>query len=184
MFAPHVWTYSHIINQASKKGKDKAPAAPASASEDTAHSLGIVSSLFSNLASDSPARIRLVAKFVENNYEKVDKLLEIRDGAASRLQAAEREIAAERKVGLRLQGRGRGLNGALQEMEDEGEELGDADDMWYLRRLDSGLFTLQTVDYCLAWIVMEDDGVRHNFVDLLCDPAKLPADSCTFATDA
>ena len=32
--------------------------------------------------------------------------------------------------------------------------------MWYLRRLDGGLFTLQTVDYILAWISMEDDGVR------------------------
>lgn len=31
--------------------------------------------------------------------------------------------------------------------------------LWYLRRLDGGLFTLQTVDYILAWIIMEDDGV-------------------------
>lgn len=31
--------------------------------------------------------------------------------------------------------------------------------MFYLRRLDGGLFTLQTVDYILAWIAMEDDGV-------------------------
>ena len=34
------------------------------------------------------------------------------------------------------------------------------EDLWYLRRLDGGLFTLQTVDYILAWIAMEDDGVR------------------------
>ena len=40
--------------------------------------------------------------------------------------------------------------------------------MWYLRRLDGGLFTLQTVDYILAWISMEDDGVRFlNEVRLL-----------------
>lgn len=31
--------------------------------------------------------------------------------------------------------------------------------MFYLRRLDGGLFTLQTLDYILAWIAMEDDGV-------------------------
>ena len=30
---------------------------------------------------------------------------------------------------------------------------------FYLRRLDGGLFTLQTLDYILAWIAMEDDGV-------------------------
>ena len=31
--------------------------------------------------------------------------------------------------------------------------------MWYLRRLEAGLFTLQTVGYILAWVAMEDDGV-------------------------
>ena len=43
----------------------------------------------------------------------------------------------------------------------EGEEIGEVDeDRWYLRRLDEGLYTLQTVDYILAWVCMEDDGVR------------------------
>ena len=42
----------------------------------------------------------------------------------------------------------------------EGEEIGDVEeDRWYLRRLDGGLFQLQTVDYILAWVAMEDDGV-------------------------
>lgn len=68
------------------------------ASEDTSHTLGIVSSLFSNLPSDSPARIRLLAKFVENSYEKADKLMEIRDAAQGRLNAVEKEIEAEKKV--------------------------------------------------------------------------------------
>ena len=35
----------------------------------------------------------------------------------------------------------------------------EEEEAWYLRRLDGGLYTLQTVDYILAWIVMEDDGV-------------------------
>ena len=44
----------------------------------------------------------------------------------------------------------------------EGEKPGeDEEALWYLRRLDSGLFTLQTVDYILAWLMMEDDGVGH-----------------------
>ena len=43
-----------------------------------------------------------------------------------------------------------------------GEKPGeDEEALWYLRRLDSGLFTLQTVDYILAWLMMEDDGVGH-----------------------
>jgi beta-catenin-like protein 1 len=43
----------------------------------------------------------------------------------------------------------------------DGEEIDfDMQDLWYLRKLDGGLFTLQTVDYILGWICMEDDGVR------------------------
>lgn len=36
----------------------------------------------------------------------------------------------------------------------------DDEDMFYLRRLEGGLFTLQNIDVILAWLVMEDDGVR------------------------
>lgn len=70
-----------------------------STSEDTSHILGILSSLFSNLASETPARVRLLAKFVENSYEKADKLLEIRDHALSRLAVVDAEIDKEKKVG-------------------------------------------------------------------------------------
>lgn len=45
-------------------------------------------------------------------------------------------------------------------MEEGGDDVEGMEDLWYLRRLDGGLFTLQTVDYILAWIVMEDDGVH------------------------
>lgn len=45
-------------------------------------------------------------------------------------------------------------------MIENGDEITNEDqDSWYLRRLDGGLFTLQTVDYILGWIIMEDDGV-------------------------
>ncbi|KAG6868515.1 hypothetical protein C0993_001616 [Termitomyces sp. T159_Od127] len=108
-------------------------------SEDMSHILGVLSSLFSNIASDSPARIRLLAKFVELNYEKVDKLLEIRDGARTRLNVVEAEISKEKK----------------------------AKATWYLRRLDGGQFTLQLVDYILAWIIMEDDGIRAHALQML-----------------
>ena len=42
---------------------------------------------------------------------------------------------------------------------DEDDDILADEDVLYLRRLDGGLFTLQMVDYILAWIVMEDDGV-------------------------
>lgn len=69
-------------------------------SEDIGHILGIVSSLLTNLALDSTHRIRLLAKFVEGDYEKVDKLLEIRDGARKRLRNTEKELEQEKQVGL------------------------------------------------------------------------------------
>ena len=107
------------------------------------HTLGILSSLFTNIPSDSPARIRLLAKFVENNYEKTDKLLDIRTSAQTRLTVEDREIDAEKEALLRA----------------AGKIGGEVEDAWYLRRLDAGFYTLQTVDYILAWIIMEDDGV-------------------------
>ncbi|KAG6332958.1 hypothetical protein ID866_6132 [Astraeus odoratus] len=120
------------------------------ATEDASHILGIISSLFTNLPSDSSDRIRLLAKFVENNYEKVDKLLEMREHASNRLKAVDAEIEAEKKELL--------AEGAIE----PGNE-----DLWYLQRLDGGLFTLQTVDYILAWIAMEDDGVRAHVTKML-----------------
>lgn len=41
--------------------------------------------------------------------------------------------------------------------ENDAEEL---DELLYIRRLEGGLFALQTIDYILAWLIMEDDGVQ------------------------
>ncbi|KAG1907134.1 armadillo-type protein [Suillus fuscotomentosus] len=140
--------FATFMGKGSKKIKSNAPAA---ASEDIPHILGIISSLFSNTPSDSPDRIRLLAKFVENNYEKADKLLEVRENARNRLKVVDAEIAAEKKETI--------ANGGEIESEDE--------DLFYLRRLEGGLFTLQTVDYILAWVVMEDDGIRGHITQML-----------------
>lgn len=35
-------------------------------------------------------------------------------------------------------------------------------DGWYLQKLNAGLAHLQNVDYVLAWVSMEDDGVRFG----------------------
>ncbi|KAG6890575.1 hypothetical protein C0992_000583 [Termitomyces sp. T32_za158] len=135
-----------LMGKGSKRQKSTTNLPP---SEDMGHILGVVSSLFSNIASDSPARIRLLAKFVESNYEKVDKLLEIRDGARARLNVVEAEISKEKN-----------------DISD-GEERSDLEATWYLRRLDGGQFTLQTVDYILAWIIMEDDGIQAHASQML-----------------
>jgi beta-catenin-like protein 1 len=86
--------FSAFMGKVSKKGKGTT----LPDSEDVNHILGILSSLFSNLDSDSTHRIRLLAKFVENDYEKVDKLLDVRESARTRLQLTDKEIAEEREV--------------------------------------------------------------------------------------
>jgi len=81
----------------------------------------------------------------------VDKLLEIRENAQSRLVAVEADIAQEKK-----------------DLVAEGEKPGEEEEgLWYLRRLDGGLFTLQTVDYIIAWITMEDDGILSHVKQMM-----------------
>ena len=72
--------------------------ASAPASDDVSHSLGIISSLLTNLPSDSDHRIRLLAKFVDGEYEKIDKLIEIREAARKRLRDTDAQIQDEKQV--------------------------------------------------------------------------------------
>ncbi|GAA5910145.1 hypothetical protein JCM6882_006528 [Rhodosporidiobolus microsporus] len=122
-----------------KSDGKKKKSGPTTTHEDIEHLLSIISSLFSSLPSDSPSRIRLIAKFVENDYEKIDRLNEVREELETR-------IAKE-------------IPPALAEALDE-DEL-------YLEKLDNGLFALQLADYVAAWVCMEDDGARDHLIMLL-----------------
>ncbi|PWN32567.1 DUF1716-domain-containing protein [Meira miltonrushii] len=119
--------------------------------QDEDNVLEIIASLLNNLASDSVERIRLISKFVEKEYEKLDRLVEVHFAARNRLQNVEVELRKE-----------------LAQINDEDldEEEWEADA--YIRRLDGGMFTLQLADYCLAWLIMEDDGIQKH-VKLLFD---------------
>ncbi|KAF9485315.1 DUF1716-domain-containing protein [Pholiota conissans] len=135
-----------FMNKLSKHQKTSLEPSP----EDIGHILGIIASLLTHLPSDSASRIRVLAKFVEGDYEKTDKLLEVRDSARKRLKTTDVKIEKERQAIVA----------------DEGEDAisPDVEDTFYIRRLEGGLFTLQTVDYILAWLIMEDDGIqRHVF---------------------
>ncbi len=77
--------------------------------EDDEHILSILSSLFTNLSSESSERLRLIKKFVEEGYEKVERLLEMREGARGRVGVVEKEIEEEKQVsGFRSGFRGMG----------------------------------------------------------------------------
>lgn len=109
------------------------------------HILGIVASLFQMLPIESPERLRLLAKFVEKDYEKIARLIEIRLHYVGRLQDVERRIQTE-KAEL-----GRSVSDSI--------ESG-----WLSRKLDAGLFMQQTADVILAWLVAEDVGAKSRII--------------------
>ncbi|GAA5847831.1 hypothetical protein JCM9279_006655 [Rhodotorula babjevae] len=119
------------------KKKKNAQLAPTH--EDTEHILSLLSSLFTSLPSDTPQRTRLLAKFVESDYEKVDRLCEVREELERRIE--------------------KGVDPAVAADMD--------DDELYLEKIDNGLFALQLADYVAAWVCMEDDGARDQLKMLL-----------------
>ncbi|KAF4626869.1 hypothetical protein G7Y89_g11286 [Cudoniella acicularis] len=118
--------------------------------QTTEHLLGIFSSLLCLLPASSAGRIRTLAKFVEKEYEKLSKLVKLRRDYAARVAAVDEEIRSEQAK----------LNA------EEREEMADE---WDSRRLDAGLFCLQTIDVILAWLVAEDDGARKRIKALLAE---------------
>ncbi|EYE94963.1 beta-catenin-like protein 1 [Aspergillus ruber CBS 135680] len=114
------------------------------------HLLGIFASLLRLLPGGSAARIRTLAKFMEKEYEKIDKLVKLRRDYASRVTPVEQAIEKERK------------NFDKEEQEIMAPE-------WLSRRFDAGLFSIQLIDVILAWLVAEDDGAKQKVVTLLKD---------------
>lgn len=66
--------------------------------ENDEHILGILNSLFNCLESESEERLRLLGKFVEKEYEKCDRILELREENLNRLRGVEKEIDREKEV--------------------------------------------------------------------------------------
>ncbi|KAK3332595.1 Catenin-beta-like protein [Cercophora scortea] len=121
--------------------------------QTTEHLVGVFASMLRLLPGDSAERVRLLAKFVEKDYEKTARLVTLRREYGARVAAVDAQIAAEKKQ---------------QSGEDVDDEEERADE-WFSRRLDAGLFCLQTADVILAWLVAEDDGARRKIVELLAD---------------
>ncbi|KAH7394463.1 Catenin-beta-like protein [Pyrenochaeta sp. MPI-SDFR-AT-0127] len=116
--------------------------------EQTEHILGIFASLLRSLPGNSDSRFRLLAKFLEKDFEKITKLVTLRRDYASRLAAFDKTLN-DRKGGL------------SKEEQDE-LELENTP-----TRLSEGLYCLERVDAILAWLVAEDDGARKAIVKTL-----------------
>ncbi|TRY98616.1 hypothetical protein DNTS_005290 [Danionella cerebrum] len=102
--------------------------------EHEEHVCSIIASMLRNLRGQQ--RSRLLSKFTENDYEKVDRLMELHFKYLEAVQLATRRIEGEK-----------------HEMVRRGEILDDAmDEEFYLRRLDAGLFVHQLICYVMVEI--------------------------------
>ncbi|KJR84745.1 beta-catenin-like protein 1 [Sporothrix schenckii 1099-18] len=147
----------HSKNKKKKSKKDTEKESRLHAGPMAEHLLAIFAAMLRLLPADTPERIRLLAKFVEKDYEKVDQLLSLRAVYATRVDAVDRALA--------VPGREPTYTAEADATEDERKALADAERLSL--RLEAGLFTLQTLDIILAWLVAEDDGAQEKIRSLL-----------------
>lgn len=112
------------------------------------HTMCIILSLMRNLSREDVGRLRLIRKFTDDDYEKVDRLLEMKEFYESRDNRVREEIEKDSK-----------------DLDDEERE--EMQEEFYLRRLDAGLFTLQRVCLVIAALCKEDEGVKTRTMMLL-----------------
>lgn len=82
---------------------------------------------------------RVQSKFVENDFEKVDRLMELHLKYLDKVEQIDREIENQKKH---------------KQSDDEDEDEN------YLKRLSGGLFTLQLIDYIILEISVSSDGAK------------------------
>ncbi|DBA65719.1 TPA: hypothetical protein ACH3X2_002764 [Trebouxia sp. C0005] len=111
--------------------------------EEEEHTVSVISNLFQGLSRGS-RRDRVAAKFVENEFEKCDRLMELYNRYLTKVVAEQAE---------------------LEQLTEE-EDL-SADEV-LLRRMDAGLYTLQQCALIIGnlWIV-GDQGVKQRLLMLL-----------------
>jgi beta-catenin-like protein 1 len=139
-------------SKGNKSRAEKKGAGAALERESVEHLIGMLASLLRYTPAESPSRIRSLAKFVEKDYEKIERLVGLRTEYRARLARVEAQIEAERKK----------ASSSLDE-----DERAELEDEWFSRRLDAGLYSLQTLDVVLSWLVAEDDGARKRIQTLL-----------------
>ena len=105
-----------------------------SAKEDDEHVVSIISSLLLRLSGESHAR--LLAKFVENDFEKVDRLVEMHGKYHKAVQEADA--------------------GDEDEDEDEDDDGLTVEERRYIARLEKGLFILQQIAVIMSFLLTEE----------------------------
>ncbi|ESO82870.1 hypothetical protein LOTGIDRAFT_108932 [Lottia gigantea] len=114
------------------------------------HVTSIVGSLLKNC--QGTQRQRLLNKFTENDHEKVERLVELHLKYLDRVRTCDNEIEQEK---VRYKKQGKSIDS-------------DLDDEFYLKRLDSGLFTLQLVDYIMLEVCSSGEpSIKQRVMQIL-----------------
>ncbi|KAM9994271.1 hypothetical protein ACTFIZ_005587 [Dictyostelium cf. discoideum] len=118
-------------------------------SQDQEHIVTILYSLLRNLDTTSDYYSRLMVKFNEDNFEKIDKLLELHFKYFKKVQLADKNLKKNKKE---------------EDDEDEDDDEDDDEEI-LLKRLDAGLFTLQYIDLILALLSKENKEISNKIKD-------------------
>lgn len=117
-------------------------------SEDEEHISCIILSLLKHLTQEDVQRMRLILKFTEDDHEKVDRLIDLREQYEKKDEAVKQELEDAKAV-----------------LDEEDYEEYEAD--FYDRRLAAGLFTLQRICLLIAALSEESRGIREKATMLL-----------------
>lgn len=87
---------------------------------------------------------RLLSKFVENDFEKVDRLMELHLKYLEKVEKIDKEIEDQKNF----------------KRPDAADDDEDDEEANYLKRLSGGLFTLQLIDYIILEAAISPDGQK------------------------
>ncbi|KXJ76861.1 hypothetical protein RP20_CCG008820 [Aedes albopictus] len=113
-----------------------------STDEHEEHVVSIVASMLRNCKGGQ--RQRMLTKFTENNFEKVERMMELHFKYLDKVEIVDREIDQQVNAG----------------------EIDEDEDAIYVKRLSGGLFTLQLIDYIILE-VSSTDVVKQRILQIL-----------------
>lgn len=113
-----------------------------SSEEYEEHVCSIISSMLRNTKASQ--KQRLLSKFVENDFEKVDRLMELHLKYLEKVETIDKEIMDQKN-----------FKRPGEDNDEEDDEEGN-----YLKRLSGGLFTLQLIDYIILEAAISPDGPK------------------------
>jgi len=122
-----------------------------SESEEIEHCISIISWLFKKVNTMKYLE-RLVSKFVEDDFEKIARIIELYLQYKEKVEKEEKEIEKESE----------------EIIQEYGEIDEETEDMFYLRRLDSGLLTYQLISHIIGHLcIFKEIPIKERIVMLL-----------------